>query len=168
MNKTIDKIKITLLWLQIFPILLHAQSAMTNIEGRQSTSLNGIWNIIIDPFDAGSGNWAAYYKDRKPTNDSDFVEYAFEGGPQLYVPGDFNSQLPDLKYYESSIWYKRTFSIQTTANNRFFLHFGAVNYRAEIYLNGAKIGEHEGGFTPFQFEVTDQLKNGGQQPDCKS
>ncbi len=160
MNKTIDKIKITLLWLQIFPILLHAQSAMTNIEGRQSTSLNGIWNIIIDPFDAGSGNWAAYYKDRKPTNDSDFVEYAFEGGPQLYVPGDFNSQLPDLKYYESSIWYKRTFSIQTTANNRFFLHFGAVNYRAEIYLNGAKIGEHEGGFTPFQFEVTDQLKNG--------
>lgn len=152
--------KIILALFQLFPLLLFAQSAMTNIEGRQTVSLNGIWNVIIDPFDAGSGDWAAYYKDRKPLGNANFVESAFEGGPQLYVPGDFNSQFPDLNYYESSIWYKRTFNIQTTENNRFFLHFAAVNYKAEVYFNGTKLGEHEGGFTPFQLELTDHIKGG--------
>lgn len=152
--------KIILALLQLFPLLSFAQSAMIHIEGRQSSSLNGLWNVIIDPFDAGSGDWAAYYKDRKPLKNSDFVESAFEGGPQLHVPGDFNSQLLELNYYESSIWYKRTFNVQKTEDRRFFLHFAAVNYKAEVYLNGSKIGEHEGGFTPFQFEVTDLLKGG--------
>lgn len=152
--------RIILALLQLFPLLSFAQSAMIHIEGRQSSSLNGLWNVIIDPFDAGSGDWAAYYKDRKPLKNSDFVESAFEGGPQLYVPGDFNSQLPELNYYESSIWYKRSFNVQKTEDRRFFLHFAAINYKAEVYLNGSKIGEHEGGFTPFQFEVTDLLKGG--------
>jgi len=152
--------KIILVFFHLFPFLLFGQSAMIHIEGRQRTSLNGLWDVIIDPFDAGSGDWAAYYKDRKPLANTDFVESSFEGGLQLYVPGDFNSQLPELNYYESSIWYKRTFKIQTTDNNRFFIHFAAVNYKAEVYLNGLKIGEHEGGFTPFQFEITDHLRKG--------
>lgn len=41
-----------------------------------------------------------------------------------------------------------------------FLHFGAVNYLADVYLNGEKIGSHESGFTPFQFEITDKIKVG--------
>lgn len=152
--------KIILVFFHLFPFLLFGQSAMIHIEGRQRTSLNGLWDVIIDPFDAGSGDWAAYYKDRKPLGNTDFVESSFEGGLQLYVPGDFNSQLPELNYYESSIWYKRTFHILSTGDNRFFLHFAAVNYKADVYLNGVRIGEHEGGFTPFQFEVTDRINIG--------
>jgi len=145
---------------QLIPLLLFGQSAMIHIEGRQRVSLNGLWHVIIDPFDAGSGDWAAYYKDRKPMTNTDFVESSFEGGQQLYVPGDFNSQVPELNYYESSVWYKRIFNIKGTDTSRFFIHFAAVNYKADVYLNGIKIGIHEGGFTPFQFEVTDHVRIG--------
>ena len=43
-------------------------------------------------------------------------------------------------------------------DKRLFLHFGAVNYIADVYLNDEKIGSHEGCFTPFQFEITDKVK----------
>jgi beta-glucuronidase len=137
-----------------------AQTAMTNIAGRKIIPLNGKWKMIIDAFDAGSGNWLAFYKDRKPSGNKDFVEYSFDGGPSLNVPGDFNSQLPELNYFESSVWYKKKFSYTKNTGKRLFIHFGAVNYKAEVYLNSTKIGEHEGGFTPFQFEITNLVKDG--------
>jgi len=133
---------------------------MTNIYGRHITSLNGKWKSIIDPFDAGSGDWRAYYKDRKATTKNDFYEYSFDDGATLNVPGDFNSQRPELTYFESSVWYKKTFTYKKKPGKRLFIHFGAVNYRATIYINGNKLGEHEGGFTAFQFELSDWVKEG--------
>jgi beta-glucuronidase len=144
--------------------LLHqavlAQTSMINVYGRNSMLLNGRWETIIDPFDVGIG-WRAIYKDAKPTGKADFVEYSFDQTNALKVPGDFNSQLPELTYFESSVWYKKTFDIVQNKNERFFLHFGAVNYIADVYFNGKKLGSHEGGFTPFQFEVTDLVKEKG-------
>ena len=137
-----------------------AQHPLQNIENRKTTSLNGKWKVIIDPFDVGSGNWIAIYKDRKPQTSTDFVEYSFDQGPELNVPGDFNSQRPELTYYENSVWYKKEFTYNRKLNKRLFIHFSAVNYKAEVYLNNKKIGTHEGGFTPFQFEITDSVKNG--------
>jgi len=132
--------------------------AMTNIDGRKKTSLNGKWQAIIDSYDQGKNR--AYWKDAHAKGKSDFYEYNFEASNIiLAVPGDFNSQLPELKYYESTVWYERSFTYSKT-NNRVFLHFGAVNYIADVYLNGMKLGSHEGGFTPFQFEITDKVKEG--------
>jgi beta-glucuronidase len=77
------------------------------------------------------------------------------------VPGDWNTQRPDLFYYEGTLWYRRTFEAAPPAEGeRAFLRFGAANYRADVYLNGHKLGVHVGGFTPFSFEVTRQLKAG--------
>jgi beta-glucuronidase len=77
----------------------------------------------------------------------------------MNVPGDWNSQSEQLLYYEGSIWYKHSFEYEKSApENRVFIHFGAVNYRADVYLNGHKLGTHTGGFTPFSFEVTDLLR----------
>jgi beta-glucuronidase len=45
-----------------------------------------------------------------------------------------------------------------SAGKRLFVHFGAINYRADVYLNGKKLGFHKGGFTPFNFEITDLVK----------
>src|SRR5436305_14650543 len=87
-----------------------AQSCMANIPGRKITCMNGKWNVIIDAFDVGAGDWMALYKDRKPKNKTEFVEYSFDKGPVLNVPGDFNSQMPELNHYESTVWYKKTFS----------------------------------------------------------
>ncbi len=135
-----------------------AQSAMTNVSGRHCISLNGKWQSIPDP--TGIGNWREVWKDRKPQKKTDFVEYSFEGSPLLNVPGDFNTQMPELTYMEGTVWYKKTFTNRLKSGNRLFIHFGAVNYKADVYLNGNLIGSHEGGFTPFQFEITKVLKDG--------
>ena len=135
-----------------------AQSAMTNINARKTISLDGGWQAILDP--AGAGDWLRIWEDRKPIQKTDFVEYSFEDGPILHVPGDFNTQLPELTYEEGTVWYKKSFEYSLKPHKRLFLYFGAVNYRADVYLNGKKLGSHEGGFTPFQFELTDSIKDG--------
>lgn len=154
---------ITIIHLAFFVLLsAHKSNAqfITNVPGRSNTSLNGTWKVIIDAFDVGAGDWTAIWKDRKPVTKTDFVEYSFDGGPELEVPGDFNSQLPELKYYESTVWYKKTFKVSKKPGRRLFIYFGAVNYKADVYINSQKIGSHEGGFTPFQFEITGVVNEG--------
>ena len=141
-----------------FTRTLCAQTAMINVQARNTTSLNGKWTVILDP--TGIGDWKQVWQEKKPQKKTDFVEYSFEGGPELQVPGDFNSQLPELTYFEGTVWYKKTFNYKIREGKRLFLHFGAVNYLADVYLNGDKTGSHEGGFTPFQFELTGKVKNG--------
>ncbi|HRZ97536.1 MAG TPA: glycoside hydrolase family 2 TIM barrel-domain containing protein [Paludibacter sp.] len=137
---------------------LLAQTAMINVSSRNKTSLNGQWQVILDP--AGAGDWKQVWQEKKPQIKTDFVEYSFDGGPYLKVPGDFNSQLCELTYLEGTVWYKKQFENSLQPGKRLFLHFGAVNYIADVYLNGEKIGSHEGGFTPFQFEITNKVKTG--------
>lgn len=138
---------------------LMAQSFMMNPDGcAGAVSLNGKWNAIVDPFDRGER--AKFYLNAKPQKKTEFLEYSFEGGLRLEVPGDFNSQMAELKYYEGNVWYQRTFEAQSKPGLRQFLYFSGANYMTKVWLNGMEIGEHEGGFTPFQFEITDQLKNG--------
>ncbi len=139
---------------------LSAQDFMTNIPARRQTSLNGKWQVIIDPYDVGIKSWKALYKDKKPVKKNEFYEYSFDGGPVFDVPGDINSQLPELKNYESTVWYKKTFVAQKQIGKRLFLYFDATNYITDVFLNSEKIGSHEGGFTPFQFEITDKIKDG--------
>ncbi|HPR32342.1 MAG TPA: glycoside hydrolase family 2 TIM barrel-domain containing protein [Prolixibacteraceae bacterium] len=138
--------------------LFGADIAMQNIGARQSLSLNGDWNVIIDP--TGIGNWRKVWQEPVPKRKTDFFEYSFDGGPVLQVPGDFNSQLCELTWYEGTVWYQKKFVHTGKPGERVFLYFGAVNYKAEVYLNEKIIGSHEGGFTPFQFEITHQIVDG--------
>ena len=135
-----------------------AQTAMVNVGSRDLKSLNGQWSVLIDP--TGIGDWRQVWLEKKPEKKTDFYEYSFQGAPELKVPGDFNSQKPELTYYEGTVWYKKQFDYTLKQGKRLFLYFGAVNYLADVYLNGEKIGSHEGGFTPFQFEITDRVNNG--------
>lgn len=137
---------------------VNGQTAMINFQSRNLVSLNGEWNVIFDP--TGIGEWRQVWLEKKPQKKTDFFEYSFEGGPTLQVPGDFNSQMPELTYYEGTVWYKKQFHYALQKEKRLFLYFGAVNYIADVFLNGEKIGSHEGGFTPFQFEITDKVKDG--------
>lgn len=132
---------------------------IANIPGRDVQSLNGTWHFIVDPYETGVGQ--RFWENRKPKNKSELVEYDFDTSPTLKVPGDWNSQRPDLFFYEGPAWYEHTFVYHKHENTRTFLHFGGANYFARVYLNGTKLGEHEGGFTPFDFEVTDAIHDGG-------
>ena len=81
------------------------------------------------------------------------------GQISIQVPGDWNTQKEKLFYYEGTVWYKKSFDFtKSKISNRVFLYFEAVNYQADVYLNGNKLGTHIGGFTPFNFEVTDIVK----------
>jgi beta-glucuronidase len=142
---------------------------IANIHARQTTSLDGQWQAIVDPYDVGSLDYRAqplknnnaFYKNYKPQSKSELVEYDFNTSGNLNVPGDWNSQRESLLFYEGSVWYKRNFDFVKSAKKRTFLHFGAANYMASVYLNGEELGHHEGGFTPFDFEVTDRVRPTG-------
>jgi beta-glucuronidase len=126
-----------------------------NAYNRPARLLNGAWHYIIDPYQMGYYNYRyqafdqmetpnreAYFMNTDPTDKSDRIEYDFDRSPTLNVPGDWNSQAPELLYYEGSVWYQTTFDYLTpTAGQKLLLHFGAVNYLAEVYLNGRKTGQ---------------------------
>jgi len=138
--------------------ILCGQDAMINVQSRKTASLNGQWNVIIDA--AGVGDWHQFWLEQKPQKKTDFFEYSFDNGPLLKVPGDFNSQKSELSFFEGTVWYRKKFNYKISPEKRVFLYFGAVNYTADVYLNGEKLGSHEGGFTPFQFEITGKVING--------
>ena len=95
----------------------------------------------------------------RPANKGDKYELAFNAlTPTLQVPGDWNTQRPELLWYEGNAWFRHSFDYTPAPGHRQFLWFGAANYHAIVFLNGKKLGEHTGGFTPFQFEVTGILK----------
>ena len=142
-----------------FSICLGAsEQAMINVYGRDFHLLNGKWNVIVDLYD--QGRRMEVYKNRVPQTKEEFYEYSFENGIRLNVPGDWNSQSSELKYYEGTVWYGRHFVANLSPDKRQFLYFGAVSYRCRVYLNGKEVASHEGGFTPFQVEVTDVLLEG--------
>jgi beta-glucuronidase len=130
-----------------------------NVSGRTTVSLNGAWHAIVDPYENGVGS--GIFRDEKPKSKSDRVEYSFDLSPVLNVPGDWNTQREALMFYEGPVWYRREFSYHKRPGTRVYVHFGAANYRAAVYLNGEKLGEHEGGFTSFDFEATSRLHEGG-------
>jgi beta-glucuronidase len=112
---------------------------LQNPRGRPHDSLNGTWQAVIDPYDRGALGGIA---------------------PRAMEPGDWNTQDPRLVFYTGVVWYKRTFEYALSPGTRTYLYFGAGNYKTSVYVNGLLIGEHEGGHTPFNFDVTDQLKSG--------
>ncbi len=152
-------------FLAVIPCVRAQQiSLIANTDGRKTISLDGQWQTIIDPYEAGYYDYRyqpsanGFFKDAKPQTKSDLIEYDFDTSESLKVPGDWNTQKERLLLYEGTIWYKKSFDYQRKENTRLFVYFGAANYLADVYLNGEKIGRHEGGFTPFNFEVTNLVR----------
>jgi beta-glucuronidase len=151
-------------------IKANAQSIPTvlaDVDHRQSISLNGDWHTIIDPYFDGLYTFHreirddGYFLNEAPHPGSNkLLEYDFSKSPTLRVPGDWNSQRELLYYYEGLIWYQRDFNYEPREHHRAFIHIGAANYKAILWVNGTQVCEHEGGFTPFDCEVTKLLHPG--------
>ncbi len=137
---------------------------LQNIGSRDKQPLDGLWQVIVDPLENGYYNhrWQprenGFFTNKKMKKPSDLIEYNFDTDYQLMVPGDWNTQMEKLYYYEGSVWYKRTFDYTEKSGQKTYLYFEAVNYEAHVYLNGEKLGQHIGGYTPFQFDLTGKLK----------
>lgn len=110
-------------------------------------TLNGNWKLALDPNNEGrDGKWfEAVRPDARPAP----------------VPGIVQQFFPD---YCGVTWYWHAFRQERTAerNQRWRLRFGAVNYFAEVWMNGVAVGSHEGGETPFELDVTRALRSEGE------
>jgi beta-glucuronidase len=150
---------------------IHAEVVIADVFARQTTSLNGKWNVIVDPYDTGYFDYrrqpydaggkvtGGFALDKQAKDRTDLIEYNFDTSPTLNVPGDWNSQDDKLFYYEGSVWYRTKFDVTKSApDHRLFVYFGAANYESDVYLNGKKLGKHIGGFTPFAYEITKLAK----------
>ncbi len=108
-------------------------------------SLNGDWNFVADPPGKLTVSDLASAANVRPTR----------------VPSSWQQQFSDLRDYAGVAWYWRTIDLDPLAAEQVaLLRFGAVDYRADVYVNGQKAGWHEGGYLPFQFDVTHLLKPG--------
>jgi beta-glucuronidase len=139
-----------------------SEPLIADVYSRSSQSLNGRWHVLIDPMDVGNGGalGPGFGANRKQSSPAELIEYGFENAETLEVPGDWNTQAERLFFYEGVVWYQRDFSWSRTPGTRAFLYFGAANYRATAWVNGQSVGTHVGGFTPFNFEVSDALTDG--------
>lgn len=137
---------------------LMAADVLQNVYGRNVTSLNGWWQIVVDPYDTGMGY--GIYKNAQPGSKSDHAEFNFSDKEYIDVPADWNTQRQDLFFYEGTVWYKRTFEHNLKRDRLLYLYFGGANYQADVWVNGQKAGAHEGGFTPFFFDITGLVQKG--------
>jgi beta-glucuronidase len=141
---------------------------LVDIDHRPSVSLDGAWHYIVDPYRNGWGN-----DTDKPSlngfaknahfNGTDLLEYDFATSPVLQVPGDWNSQHENLFFYEGLLWYQKDFTYLPKPGMRTFIHFGAANHRASVFVNDIHVCDHEGGFTPFDCDVTSALQPDGSE-----
>ena len=155
--------------LALLAIPAAATPAIQNVDGRSAVSLDGSWNAIVDPYENGYYNYRmqpmrtsdTFFADRHFFADpTQLVEYDFDASGTLQVPGDWNTQREKLYYYEGTVWYRRLFDAEPQPGRRYFIHFDGANYETIAGLNGRIVGKHVGGFTAFDFEVTEQLKAG--------
>src|SRR6478609_7553358 len=122
---------------------------------RSRLNLDGTWHFFLDP---------------KQRLNKDTL--ANETPRAIQVPGPWQAQFDDLRDYSGLAWYRRVFDARTEgpglrteleantaqssvlSTQSWFIHFGAVNYHATVWLNGQLLGEHEGGYLPFELDAT--------------
>ena len=141
-----------------------------NVLGRNTTSLNGPWHYIVDVQEEGYYDYRmnptrwGFFRNAKPQKPEDLIEYDFDKAETMEIPSDWNTRDQRLFFYEGTVWFMQRLnkpaSAQGGEKRRTLLYFGAVNYDSHVYVNGHHVGHHIGGFTPFNFDVTDQLQEG--------
>ena len=150
-----------------------ASPLLVSADMRTGLDLSGPWHYSIDPYrsglagfhgepaDAGQQRWRDVDV-RKAMADDNRVLYEFDlaHSPVTTLPSSWLTEAPELRHYQGLIWYQRTFKASAPRTGRQFLCFGAANYKTVVYFNGQAVGRHEGGFTPFAFEVTKLLRDG--------
>ena len=113
----------------------------------QWTSLNGLWQYSIIP------------------KSDENIPATFQGN--ILVPFAIESSLSGVEKTvgkDSILWYQRTIDIpEKRKGKKILLHFGAIDWRSDVFVNGKKVGTHEGGYDPFTFDITGFLNKSSQQ-----
>ena len=118
-------------------------------QRREWLNLNGKWNFEIDKSKSGLAK--------------KFYEPQTKFSKEINVPFCPESVLSGIEYkdFMDAVWYSREFTVPEKYKDlRTILHFGAVDYKATVYINGKKVGTHKGGYISFEFDITDYLIDG--------
>jgi hypothetical protein len=131
---------------QVGPTNAHPEYPRPQMVRSNWLNLNGLWDYAVTPLSSA-----------KPTG--------FEG--QILVPFPIESALSGVMRHldeNSLLWYRRSFRVPSEwTGQRVRLHFGAVDWRARVFVNGQDVGQHRGGYDAFSFDITDQLKRKGDE-----
>ncbi len=152
----------------VLPQVVAAESLplIQNVNAYETMSLNGEWNYIVDVQEEGYYDYRmkpmqwGFFQNAKPQRPEDLIEYDFDKSPTMQIPGDWNTQDERLFFYEGTVWFKKSFQAVPMQDYRTLLYFGAVNYDCHVWVNGKEVGHHVGGFTPFNFDISDLLIEG--------
>ena len=156
----------------LFPATATSETlpVIQNVNAYESLSLNGQWNYIVDVQEEGYYDYRmkptpwGFFRNAKPQKPEDLIEYDFDKSPTMQIPSDWNTQDERLFFYEGTVWFKKSFNVSPLTSDssplKYLLYFGAVNYDCRVWVNGQEAGHHIGGFTPFNFDVSDLLKEG--------
>lgn len=130
---------------KIEPSAVHQEYPRPQMVRSQWANLNGLWDYAITPL--GSETFSSEGKILVPFA----VESALSGVGRRV--GD-----------ENELWYERTFSVPSSWKGKnVLLHFGAVDWQTDVWVNGFHVGQHKGGYDPFSFDITSFLNKSGKQ-----
>ena len=130
-------------------IISRQEHPKPQFERKGWRNLNGIWDFEIDF--GNSGEARGLYMEDAALSGKINVPFC----PESKLSGIGNTD------FMSAVWYKRKFEIsEEELSGRVFLHFGAVDYKAKVYVNGMPVGEHSGGYVSFSFEISEWLRPG--------
>ena len=152
----------------LFSMMTKAETLplIQNVNAYEGTTLNGKWHYIVDVQEEGYYDYRmnptrwGFFQNAKPQRPEDLIEYDFDKSPTMQIPGDWNTQDERLFFYEGTVWFKTSFQAVPMKDYTTLLYFGAVNYDCHVYVNTKHVGHHIGGFTPFNYDISDLLREG--------
>ena len=126
--------------------MIRAEYPRPQLVRDQWMCLNGEWEFEMD--------FSASGKERRMYETGAFSR-------RITVPFCMESKLSGIGFTDfcPCVWYRREVELQKT-DGRVILHFGAVDYRTDVWINGTHAGSHEGGYTAFSFDITGLVREG--------
>ena len=166
MKKLLTTICVALGWVLTASAEIKELPIIQNVMAYEAMSLNGEWNYIVDVQEEGYYDYRmnpmrnGFFINAKPKRPEDLIEYDFDKSDVMQIPSDWNTKDERLFFYEGTVWFKKSFQAVPMTDCKTLLYFGAVNYDCHVYVNGKKAGHHIGGFTAFNYDISDLLVEG--------
>ena len=145
------------------PVYQDADPLLGWIDSRKLTSLNGVWSYIVDPMNNGlpeTSFFGGFPQNKTQITGMELIEYNFESASKLNIPGAWNAQDERLFFYQGPVWLYKKINLSPPVDNLTHIYFEGSNFRTKVFINGQVVGEFKGGYVPFNFEITEYIKEG--------
>ena len=133
------------------------------VDSRTIITLNGEWSYIIDPMNNGLPEvslFGGFPRNKIQKTGMELIEYNFEAASKIKIPGAWNAEDEKLLFYRGPVWLYKKFNYLPKEDLLTHLYIEGSNFTTKVFINGSIVGEFEGGYVPFNFDITKFLKGG--------